>query len=1036
MAPQAKRPRVPAASASVAPPKRQKKSKVDDGAANPPPKAPADAKPAEASPWPKRRRRSVVASADAKPAEASPRGAVGDGQLPPAPVPGPDSGTMLSLRRPRLVGEDRPPPLQGHVPGSSSGWQDAVIVISDESPAKAGTPAQAPAKAGPPASRNWKAGSMKIADSSVAASEVVSQRGLKRPRPDTGGSGDVQEPPSKQVCKRCDRTDRHANPAPKKHPGPFLKFVNDKASECSVCRNFWKSQCQGIPLVDLNKALSDPKRKAEYKDALAVWEKQFNESEGRLRGFHMKLPEWVESFTENALDSEQLVGFFWPDFVYKRETGKDVKDSGQKITRHMNYRGIFRKRNFGEPEGVIKITKRLTKAARKVSQRGHSDNAIDKDMLDTQFVNISNAITDVDVDIQTDAREGVEDHVKLKSKGKAEELVTAFADEEEAEGDEDWIKDIKPDLVLSQTSSSTSSPQLKPRDKAKTKKEERPAKQKKGKKGEKKEKKDKQEEKPAEKATAAGKRKPEPKAARAIAPSVQYRKILALQKVSKEVQATIETCKDEEGLKYVTTKQVSKELAKVEAKRDDVQIHEQVLTKNTYADGNTTHDLQVLGRQALRLLDEQQIHLTCLADIAEALQASTDQHERSATYLSIQFARAMNHNVALPNAYIIGEIVTRSVMERLSEECGRSILNILNPKSDHQCGMALFATHRVDEMTAKKKRSEIIFSMLKDVNANWKELGTEAFLDMLKDLQALLRDTDDEEMADWLRHCDRIHQPGKYGDEDVNKSLALIEAGTDIPEGLILAFGGAGRELVTAGRKSILNKTINSSLLTELQDTINQLQVAYDALQGVETRMASSKDYAENGMVEVWSFKKTIAKLVLRIPAMSKRFSAEFKEKYKYDIILAKKRITQLCEMIPSIQEVAFYQTMQEPLKKLSALVSASTQQQADAIIKETMALLQKAGWKIILKEAEDTGLDSIMTQEQYKAYMHKLSLWKRLQSCLSTIMEAWVLDGGLEEEKENLNFHLPMWKEMLLTIEDLEIYPLQEEKVSTTRLH
>ena len=50
--------------------------------------------------------------------------------------------------------------------------------------------------------------------------------------------------------------------------------------------------------------------------------------------------------------------------------------------------------------------------------------------------------------------------------------------------------------------------------------------------------------------------------------------------------------------------------------------------------------------------------------------------------------------------------------------------------------------------------------------------------------------------------------------------------------------------------------------------------------------------------------------------------------------------------------------------------------------------------------------------------------------------MEAWVLDGGLEEEKENLNFHLPMWKEMLLTIEDLEIYPLQEEKVSTTRLH
>ena len=282
MAPQAKRPRVPAASASVAPPKRQKKSKVDDGAANLPSKAPADAKPAEASPSPKRRRRSVVASADAKPAEASPRGAVGDGQLPPAPVPGPDSGTMLSLRRPRLVGEDRPPPLQGHVPGSSSGWQDDVIVISEESPAKAGTPAQAPAKAGPPASRSWKAGSMKIAGSSVAASEVVSQCGLKRPRPDTGGSGDVQEPPSKQVCKRCDRTDRHANPAPKKHPGPFLKFVNDQTSECSVCRNFWKSQCQGIPLVDLNKALSDPKRKAEYKDALAIWEKQFNESESRL----------------------------------------------------------------------------------------------------------------------------------------------------------------------------------------------------------------------------------------------------------------------------------------------------------------------------------------------------------------------------------------------------------------------------------------------------------------------------------------------------------------------------------------------------------------------------------------------------------------------------------------------------------------------------------------------------------------------------------------------------------------------------------
>ena len=125
MAPQPRRPR--AASASLTPPKRQKKSMVgttsdvDDGAANPPPKAPADAKPAEASPSPKRPRLSVVASADAKPAEASPRSAVGDGQLPPAPVPGPDSATMWSLRRPRLVGEDRPPPLQGHVPGSSSG---------------------------------------------------------------------------------------------------------------------------------------------------------------------------------------------------------------------------------------------------------------------------------------------------------------------------------------------------------------------------------------------------------------------------------------------------------------------------------------------------------------------------------------------------------------------------------------------------------------------------------------------------------------------------------------------------------------------------------------------------------------------------------------------------------------------------------------------------------------------------------------------------------------------------------------------------
>ena len=63
-----------------------------------------------------------------------------------------------------------------------------------------------------------------------------------------------------------------------------------------MCLPF-RSQCQGIPLVDLNKALSDPKRKAEYKDALAVWEKQFNESEGRLRGFHMKLPEWVESLS-------------------------------------------------------------------------------------------------------------------------------------------------------------------------------------------------------------------------------------------------------------------------------------------------------------------------------------------------------------------------------------------------------------------------------------------------------------------------------------------------------------------------------------------------------------------------------------------------------------------------------------------------------------------------------------------------------------------------------------------------------------------
>ena len=179
MAPQAKRPRVPAASASVAPPKRQKKSKVDDGAANPPPKAPADAKPAEASPSPKRRRRSVVASADAKPAEASPRGAVGDGQLPPAPVPGPDSATMFSLPRPRLVGEDRPPPLQGHVPGSCSGWQDAVIVISNESPAKAGSGICPPAHAGPPA----LVPRMPPKRRGAAKAAAASQKEKKRSRP-------------------------------------------------------------------------------------------------------------------------------------------------------------------------------------------------------------------------------------------------------------------------------------------------------------------------------------------------------------------------------------------------------------------------------------------------------------------------------------------------------------------------------------------------------------------------------------------------------------------------------------------------------------------------------------------------------------------------------------------------------------------------------------------------------------------------------------------------------------------------------------
>ena len=135
MAPQAKRPRVRAASASVPPPKRQKKSLVDDGAANPPPKAPAVAKPAEASPPPKRRRRS----------------AGGDCQLPLAPVPGPDSATMFPLPRPRLVGEDRLPPLQGHVRGSCSDWQADVIVISNGSPAKAGSRICPPARAGPPA---------------------------------------------------------------------------------------------------------------------------------------------------------------------------------------------------------------------------------------------------------------------------------------------------------------------------------------------------------------------------------------------------------------------------------------------------------------------------------------------------------------------------------------------------------------------------------------------------------------------------------------------------------------------------------------------------------------------------------------------------------------------------------------------------------------------------------------------------------------------------------------------------------------------
>ena len=93
--------------------------------------------------------------------------------------------------------------------------------------------------------------------------------------------------------------------------------------------------------------------------------------------------------------------------------------------------------------------------------------------------------------------------------------------------------------------------------------------------------------------------------------------------------------------------------------------------------------------------------------------------------------------------------------------------------------------------------------------------------------------------------------------------------------------------------------------------------------------MAPTNGYAENCMDEVWSFKKTIAKLVLRIPAMSKRFSAEFQEEYKHDIISAKRRITQLSEMIPNIQEVAFYQAMQEPPQEA---VSVGVGQHAAAI--------------------------------------------------------------------------------------------------------
>ena len=61
----------------------------------------------------------------------------------------------------------------------------------------------------------------------------------------------------------------------------------------------------------------------------------------------------------------------------------------------------------------------------------------------------------------------------------------------------------------------------------------------------------------------------------------------------------------------------------------------------------------------------------------------------------------------------------------------------------------------------------------------------------------------------------------------------------------------------------------------------------------------------------------------------------------------------------------------------------------------------------------------------------------RRYIYCLFPFLQvARARETTLQLEKENLNFHLPMWKEMLLTIEDLEIYPLQEEKVSTTRLH